>query len=323
MTSRSGRAPTGDPDSETNEPGVAFIVAWERSGSTLLTQLLGEMDDTFGMGEVHHLLRPASAPRVICGCGRNATECEIWSRVISHMSCHDEVAATRRADYTTTLQRLHRIIRERPDDEIEKYIAATRYLYLKTAEISETSRLIDSSKAPSIAAISLRTGLDVRVVHLVRDVRATVYSGSRPKFAHIRRPPIYVAQRWTAWNLAAEWIRSNYPEQYLVVRYEDLAGSPRPSLHRIAEFIGGSFTTPVVNDDGAASLRPGHQVGGNTVRFQSGTVHIAEDDEWKLALPQPAGIMATAIGAPLLRRYGYPILSSRRKSLRSDPPALR
>src|SRR4051794_41104491 len=62
---------------------VIYLVGAPRSGTTLLTSLLGEVSGVFAAAETRMLWRHLEARR--CGCGSQARECPIWSQVLNHV----------------------------------------------------------------------------------------------------------------------------------------------------------------------------------------------------------------------------------------------
>jgi hypothetical protein len=55
------------------------------------------------------------------------------------------------------------------------------------------------------------------------------------------------------------------------------------------------------------TLRGSHSAAGNPMRFVTGEIALRRDDEWVRALSPAARRRVTALTAPLLARYGYPI----------------
>ncbi len=63
-----------------------------------------------------------------------------------------------------------------------------------------------------------------------------------------------------------------------------------------------------IHNSTTAILRPNHTASGNArVRFRSGPVELKLDDEWRRQLDRKGRRVVTALTAPLLLRYGYPI----------------
>ena len=50
-----------------------------------------------------------------------------------------------------------------------------------------------------------------------------------------------------------------------------------------------------------------HQIAGNPVRFQSGTLALRSDEAWRMKLSLTDRRAVTALTAPLMRLYGYPL----------------
>ncbi|MBA3432215.1 MAG: hypothetical protein H0U16_12145, partial [Actinobacteria bacterium] len=48
---------------------VLFIMGWTRSGSTILDNLLGEVEGFFSTGELHYLWRRGLLEGRLCSCG--------------------------------------------------------------------------------------------------------------------------------------------------------------------------------------------------------------------------------------------------------------
>jgi Sulfotransferase domain len=162
------------------------------------------------------------------------------------------------------------------------------------------------------------TGLDLRVIHLVRDSRAVAYSWTRT----VRRPetavtsymptygPAKAAWLWNAENGATEVLaRTGTPT--LRVRYEDLTTAPEVTLARIAEFCGlpsRPGNLPSFCSDGAGhwtDLGVSHAIGGNPMRFGTGRVAIRPDDQWRTAMVASQRQTVTALTLPLLAHYRY------------------
>ena len=69
---------------------VLYIAGTGRSGSTVLANLLGEVDGFFAAGEVRFLWQRGLVENRLCGCGAPVSECAVWREVF-------EVAARRGA----------------------------------------------------------------------------------------------------------------------------------------------------------------------------------------------------------------------------------
>ena len=116
-------------------------------------------------------------------------------------------------------------------NDLARYVDSLRRLYQEIARVSASNVIVDTSKHGGHALLARQTGLDVTIVHLVRDPRAVVWSHGRKR--HVPEgvvagsmPPHsapYVAVRWTARNAFTDFAVK--PDVRL--RYEDLVTDPR------------------------------------------------------------------------------------------------
>ena len=67
----------------TDEPvRVLYVSGWVYSGSTLLSNILGEIEGVFAAGEVRHIWRRGLLEDRPCGCGAAFSACPFWSAVV-------------------------------------------------------------------------------------------------------------------------------------------------------------------------------------------------------------------------------------------------
>jgi hypothetical protein len=193
-----------------------------------------------------------------------------------------------------------------PDD------AALAALYAGIAARTGADVVIDSSKLPPYGALlGALPGVELKVLHLVRDPRAAAFSWGRTRGldgaadpTRMDRPsPLRSAALWLCWNVAARLFWRG--DAYLRVRYEELCADPGGTVRRIATFAGLPtgplpFTAP-----GVIELAPTHTVAGNPARHRTGPVAVVADDEWRAGLSRRSFALVTLVCAPALRLFGY------------------
>jgi hypothetical protein len=191
--------------------------------------------------------------------------------------------------------------------------SALTAVYRSLHEVTGARLIVDSSKPPSFGFVLQHLeGIDLRVLHVVRDPRAVAYSWTRNKaltdgarrHEMLRLSPLQSALQWDLWNAAAErlWRGS---DQYLRVRYEDLVADPPAVLARITELAGvGDLPLPFTTSHEVAAGTV-HTVAGNADRMRTGPLTISADEEWRRQLPPRARRIVTALTSPLAARYGY------------------
>lgn len=298
-------------------PAVLYVTGWCRTGSTLLGNLLNELPGVVHVGELHYLWRNgvlAQGTNTRCGCRTAVRDCPLWSEVVRKVVTGPPAEDALRAlagqrAYLRTRHTGARLAeaRDRRAAPAGAVAAVERLisLYDAVAAVAGAALVVDSSKYPAeAAALCGRAELDVRVLHLVRDPRATAHSWRRAKAYIPAMSVVRSGAYWTAFNFASDRIGRAFGARYLRVRYEDFAADPVTTLRAVLSFAG-RHDEPPVKPDGTAVLGTNHTVTGNPDRLVHGPVHIAADEAWRDALPLGPRLVATALAAPALRRYGY------------------
>ncbi|MFY1702081.1 sulfotransferase family protein [Micromonospora sp. WMMA1923] len=323
----SGDQHAGRPASEPDGPvRVLYLAGSGRSGSTLVTNVLGQYAGVLAAGELRYLWQRGELDNRPCGCGRPFRDCPLWSRVRRDVPVGRaaEIAAglrgrLRMRGVPALLWRARagrRAVAAHPDD------AVLTGLYTCLARHADARIVVDSSKLPPYGALlDGLPGLDVRVLHVVRDPRATAFSWRRRRGLDgerdqrlMSRPPVWkAALLWSVWNAVTVRLFAADPERYLRIRYEDLTADPAAALARITAFAGlgaqpGPLVAPgAVGEPAAVRLAPTHSVAGNPSRHRTGAVPIRADDQWRTDLSRWSYAVVTALTWPGLRRLGYPL----------------
>lgn len=288
------------------EVAVAYLVGTPRSGSTLVSSMLGQRPGWFAAGEIRLLWRELSTRR--CGCGQLAVECDVWSRVVDRVAeAHgDPYAIVDLMDATTSMGELPRIHRARGLADLpvatRRYAAVLRTTYHAIADVTGATVVVDSSKAVAEARLlACVDELRPTIVHTVRDPRAVSHSWrravARGAIGTPDRPVWSIALRWVLTNSAAEYTVNDGRAPAIRIRYEDFVDDPAPHLRAVARAVGEvPSTAPTVG---------GHIVAGNSLRRSSGPVQLRPDREWRAAMPARDAVQVAVLTAPVRRRYGY------------------
>lgn len=300
---------------------VVFIAGVGRSGSTLLDACLNEVGGLATVGELCHLWDNGFRQNLLCGCGRPFLECETWGAIRARAFPGgvdlDRFAEDRRAvERWRHLPRLlhpglrgdgFRLRLQRHGGRLHALLAAAR-------EVHGAAAVIDSSKNPVHGLILAQVpGIDLRVLHLVRDPRATTFSRRRLRrrpevtgtVSHMPRQPVLVsALEWVFLNRLAERMAAA-ARRSIRVRYEDFAAAPRRTFEEIRAALGLPGTGSPFIDERRVRLGTNHSVAGNPVRFRQGEVEIAVDEEWRTALAPADRTVVELVTGRLAARYGF------------------
>lgn len=313
----------GETGESVNPVKVLYIAGFGRSGSTILGNILGEFEGFFHAGELNFIWEHNFLEDRLCSCGAAFSKCGLWERVVDEAyGGLEEVDAEEMVRLSAVGTRTRHVPlmlsaggRRYLHSRLGKYPERLYRLYREIIDVTGCRVVVDSSKAPPYGYLLGRTpGIELYVVHLVRDPRAAAFSWLRKKLQPDRKDKSYLpevgavksALIWDSWNAAAEVLWRDTPDRYIRIFYEDFVRDPQSSVRAILELIGedGPLCPPFT---GERSVRLGesHTVAGNPNRFQSGDVALKPDDEWAGKMRSRDRRLVTALTLPLLARYGY------------------
>lgn len=323
-------APAGTAPEPGRAPIVVYIAGSGRSGSTLLERALGEIPGFVNVGELIDLYRRTVEHGERCGCGQAFAECPFWSRVGDRAFGgwqEQKLTATHRLQGKVARQRrMPRLLAmplagHRFRADVAAYGASYASLYRAIAAEAGAACVVDASKWPVQALALARAGLDVRVIHLVRDVRGVAYSlgkrdVSRPHAVAgtdvmTHQPPAEAAARWVAIQSQAGLLRRcGVPVTRM--RYEEFVRHPRQAVAAALDGIGLPAAPADLDHlaDGRVVLGTSHGLSGNPSRFTGGEIALRADETWRARMSRRDRLIVTAIALPLMLRYGIPAAGS-------------
>ena len=316
----------GEAISAGNRPvRVLYIMGAGRSGSTLLDTVLASHPDVVGVGELTNLHSAGWTANEICACGKLGTECDFWTRVRVEWQrrCPDAtvagyVALQKKFEFFQWfgLVQIARMLRQRiaPTTDFQTYLSQTEALYRAIAEASGKSIVVDSSKGPIRGALLAHIrGLDLRLVHLVRDARAVVWSRKKAfetdKKAGVQtaikpRPAWYSVSYWAFINLLSMIVYLFRWKHALRLRYEDFVSEPRPQMERLSRVCGLDYSATIQALLNGDAIRVEHPIAGNRMRM-SGSVRLKPDWDWMERLSSRDRAVAWLTGGWMLLFFGY------------------
>lgn len=290
-----------------------FVLTLSYHGATLLAVLLSNHPDAIYPGDTN----PRSA-NDRCSCGVRMPACPFWSAALAgqhqpsgrkllptvptllsnpsanvRLTAAMSVAAIR---FTPSIWRLAR-------SRVDSYADTWGSFKDGALKASGARLLVDGEKSVTKFLVFRSLGNDdVRVIHLTRDPRGFIHSARRHK---LKRG---LAAR-TPDALAAAWVRGHKnilrasrgltDEQYLRLRYEDLATAPKLVMKQVSSFLGLAE-----HDVFGMPKDPVHVV-GNPMSFDWDGV-IKLDTAWKGAISVEDQERVARATEPLLSRFGYP-----------------
>ncbi|MEW6476282.1 MAG: sulfotransferase domain-containing protein [Actinomycetota bacterium] len=301
---------------------LLYIGGFGRSGSTLVERILGQLPGFCSSGEVVFLWQRGLIDGQLCGCGTPVPDCDFWTRVgktafggWDQIDPREMLALQKRVDRNRYIPAMVAPkLRPGAQADLDRYSGVLSKLYRAIGEVAGARVVIDASKHASTAFLLRRVpGIDLRVVHLVRDSRGVAYSWTK----EVKKPevtgddafmpqysPSSSGRQWMAYNLMFDAL--GLLDRTLLLRYESLLENPRAGLQKILAHAG---EPPADNFDflgnGWVDLGVDHTVAGNPMRFHQGRLDLRLDQAWATKLPERDRKVVTAITWPLQLRYGY------------------
>ena len=290
---------------------VLYIAGMPRSGSTILGNILGQIDGFFNVGELRYIWGRGFIENWLCGCGARFRDCEVWKAILKEaFGGMDHIDADEMLRLCESGTRTRHIpLMWMPGGKsllaarLSRYLANLEKLYRAIQSSTGCKVIVDPSKFPSYAhTLGMMPAIDLHIVHLIRDSRGTAYSARRRKFlpdtgAYMQQNVNIIrnAWVWTTWNLIAEMSRGQFQERYVRLRYEDLIDKPKETIMRILGVVQEKAPQLPFVGTHTAKLQVQHTVVGNPSRFQTGLVQLQPDIEWKMKMKQVDKIAVKAM----------------------------
>lgn len=260
--------------------GVIFIASLSHSGSTLLNLLLGSHPRLVGLGEVDSVLQLSqegleSEKGMPCSCGQRVASCEFWGPTFAALQ--QQPRATLAQKYGIVFKTFEKIYG--PEFQI---VDSSKYL----------TQLNNVRSIPNI---------DLKVVHLIKDVRAYTISQrdiidadfkyrrlpillgsikfSRWVYRNSIKAPGYLFWKWYLDNRAIQRQLANLGLRTTHISYDELAQHPGEVMEKLFRFLG-------LENPAEKTLAPnrthshafmGNQMLGDPVKMSE----IRYDDRWR------------------------------------------
>ena len=300
---------------------ILYILGNGRSGSTILGNILNEVDGFFTAGELRQIWEVSLRKEAPCACGEYLDTCEVWGSIIENAFGNIDQIDTQQMVAVYNKNAKNRSVplmalpggKKRIAAKMQPYLANLEKLYQAIADEMGSEVIVDTSKHPSYSAlVDMLPNTEVYVVHFIRDPRAVAYSWGSKKFKpdegkYMAQLPAYVsALRWLTWNLGGFLLWRSQSKHYLRVHYEDFTKEPRTTIATILQFMGEARENLPFTSEDEVLLGSNHIAIGNPNRMDSqGTVQIKYDARWKTKMTLFNKAVVVFITWPLLIWFQY------------------
>ncbi|MEO1093446.1 MAG: sulfotransferase [Cyanobacteria bacterium J06638_28] len=296
---------------------VIYIAGWGRSGSTLLARILGQVQGIAHLGELRTLWTDGYKAKSRCGCGLPTRECEVWNAImqqafggLEQVDLKAMVQLRRQSEpRSQELFKLRFLPAQRQTflQRSQPYREVLAKLYQAIGQVCGVDTVVDDSLHPGYGyTLAAVPGLEVYLVHLIRDVRGCTYSWTKRQKSGLGSYELKDSSLgWNLRNLAIETLPANANIHYHRLRYEDFVSQPQQSVEEILKFAqlephSLPFATP-----SEVNLGITHSIFGNDNRASTGTVTLRLDEVWKQKMARSDQLKVSLMTWPLLMKYGY------------------
>jgi hypothetical protein len=240
---------------------IVYIAALGHSGSTILDIMLGAHPRLIGLGEVSTFLNNNydANTDLLCSCGNLVSQCSFWGKVLSSI---------REAKFSNACY----------EDKYQIVISQFRKIY------GQETVLVDSSKEKKfLKLISKIAEVDLKVIHLIRDVRPwtvsrknkfrktklKVFSGPNRKdgisigISFLFHFPLFLFWLWYISTIRTKKLITQEGIDSFQVGYEEIAFHADIVLPGLCAFLGIDFSKQMLYLNNTKS----HIAAGNRMRL--------------------------------------------------------
>ena len=299
---------------------MTYVVGSSHSGSTLIALLADQHPQIASVGETaikRRIRREGRTADQRCSCGERLDDCPFWQAVFADVSAAGISLSTRHwvTDYRFEHPWLDRVLTR--ETSWLAWRESRRWVTRHLPRLRERTARVDHANVAFVGAVLRRRNarvffdttklltrltylleipeLELRVVRLVRDVRAFAASAQRRGESVAHATAVWVNDQAAIERVLARWpgVRQTF------LRYEDLCAAPQPTLQRLWEFCGVDPIEP----SPTVHARE-HHVLGNNMRMGD-TITVRLDETWRSRLAPGDQERILAVAGPLNDRFGY------------------
>ncbi len=235
----------------------------------------------------------------LCGCGATLPECPVWSEILpvgrpaGATPAEHAANVIRRQRAVARTRHTWRIMKNGLDaggsSDLREHAELMTGIYRAVAERTGSRVLVDTTKIPGEAAVLPRLpGIRTVFVHLVRDPMAVSNSWRTPKDYVYTMSASKNTAYWRAFNIASRAILRRYPQQSMLLRYEDFIADPAGTVDALLRLCGADPAGNPVHGQ-TVSLHTNHTVTGNPDRFRTRRDGDPAEGRFLAYRPAPAG----------------------------------
>ena len=297
---------------------VLYIAGFERSGSTILNRVLGQIDGFVAWGELRDIWQHGIIENRRCTCGALFRECPAWTKILDKAFRGIDLVNAR--EMTKLLQKTRASVLPHYfgvlrgnflKSSLEQYLKSLESLYRAIQTTTGSKVIVDSTKASWYGyVLGMLPTIDLYVIHIVRDPRGVCYSLQRRKLKGEPEcqwyNPIHASLLWNLKNFAVEMLLNRSPERYLRISYEDFVQNPKTAVECLLSLVQEKVTQLPFRDDSTVKMSVDHIFAGSpSSRSEIGAVKLQLDESWKNKMKPIDKAVVTKLTWHWRKKYEY------------------
>ena len=297
---------------------VLYIAGFERSGSTIVNRVLGQIEGFVAWGELRDIWQHGIIENRRCTCGALFRECPAWTKILDE--AFGGISQVDAREMTKLLQKTRASILphyfgvfadEFLKSRVGEYLKSLESLYRAIQATTGSKVIVDSTKASWYGyVLGMLPTIDLYVVHIVRDPRGVCYSLQQHKNKGEPESqwynPVHASLSWNLKNSAVEMLLNSSPKCYLRISYEDFVRDPKVAVESVLNLIQEKVIQLPFRNDSTVEMGVDHIFAGSpSSRSKTGAVKLQLDERWKKKMKPTDRAVVTSFTLPLLKKYGY------------------
>ncbi|WP_019503776.1 sulfotransferase [Pleurocapsa sp. PCC 7319] len=295
---------------------VLYISGFERSGSTIVNRVLGQIDGFVAWGELRDIWLHGIVENRICSCGHLFTDCLVWQQVFNEAFNGInkfkvlEMIELQKLTRSMVLPHYFGLIKDKSfKKKVGQYLTNLEKLYQAIQVTTNSKVIVDSTKASWYGYIlSLLPSIDLYVIHLVRNPKGICYSLEQRKLKGELEcqwyNPLHASLSWNLKNYAVEMLLNSSSKRYLRISYENFIQNPQMIVEHILNFLDEKATNLPFIDSSTVKMSTDHIIAGSpSSRSDIGTVKLSLDEKWQQSMRKLDQALISISTFPIAKKY--------------------
>ena len=266
-----------------NKITLIYILGAGRSGSTILSTILGESEEIFNCAELMHIYNYIYSKKK-CNDGKKLSDSLFWSKVLK---CYDpNKSKNYRALYRSSKEmESHTSFLKTYAGKLEKnalrdYTTEQNGFIKAISSTSNSFYIVDSSKYPTRALLLQKNcDINLKIIYNIRDVRGVIHSFS--KNVQTQKSFFSALFYYIIINIICQLTYFRFKKsERIKIKYEDLAENTRDTLLRISDFLSIDFTEIINSIENGRKIEIGAVIEGNRM-VKKRKIELYSDNEWR------------------------------------------